>query len=192
MTTSTSGNRSTRSILSATTWSPKFAAYVAAACSSISTANTGTKRSVSTKPRVIPPQPANRSMSRWRRDSAMVRSYVRVLTDTICRRHGVQEISGGGRREGPGGIEGTVAHVGCVVGVDHGRALVGVAHPLLDGPERRTGGGHPRSEGVPQVVEPRRPQTGTCTRFHEPFPKPRGVVDGADLGVAEHEVVGCT
>jgi hypothetical protein len=42
--------------------SPKFAAYVAAACRSHSTAMTGSNPPAATNPDVMPPQPANKSI----------------------------------------------------------------------------------------------------------------------------------
>src|SRR4051794_24730405 len=63
ITTSADGNSATSSMAPANTCSPKFSAYVSAASASHSTARTGSNPA-SRKPHVMPPQPANRSITR--------------------------------------------------------------------------------------------------------------------------------
>src|ERR671915_58253 len=78
---------------------------------------------------------------------------------------------------------------GGVVRVDLRRLRVGVAQPLLNRPQRRTGGGHLRAEGVAQLVEGEAAKAGALERLVEALAERRGVVGAAGDRMAEDEVV---
>jgi hypothetical protein len=67
---------------------------------------------------------------------------------------------------------------GAVIGIDQGGGVVGVAHPLLQGPHRHTGCRCARAERVPEVMEAVRPI--------QPGGFQRNVHPAADVGLGQN------
>lgn len=76
-----------------------------------------------------------------------------------------------------------------VVRVDLCGLRVGLAHPLLQRPERDAGGGHAGAEGVAQLVERDRADLGVLERLAEAADELGAVERMAGLGVAEDEIL---
>jgi hypothetical protein len=78
--------------------------------------------------------------------------------------------------------------VGRIVGVNAGCAVVAVSEPFLDRAERGSYSGHPRPEGVAQIVKPHRSKPCATRSVLEPSSQPRWIENATAPWMAENEV----